>query len=143
MNIERIYKTFKKSITYILLLGMAIVVASTTIELLYILFTDLIEPPGFLLGISELYSLFGMFLMVIIAMELMSSVYVTLKDDRLHLEVMFLVAITAVTRKILVIDPSTMDPMFLIGIGILVAALSWGYVHTKELNSDSSESDSG
>jgi len=44
---------------------------------------------------------------------------------------MFLVAITAVTRKILIVDPKTMDSMYLIGIALLVAALGWAYVHTK------------
>ncbi len=134
MNFKTVYEIYRRIITYALLLAMGIVVASATIELWSILITKLVEPPGFLLGLSELYELFGMILMVIIAIELMSSVHVYLKHESAHLEVMFLVAITAVTRKILLIDPKTMDPMFLIGVALLIAALAWGYVHTKAAN---------
>ncbi len=78
MNFEIVYEKFRQIITYVLLLAMAVVVASSTIELIYVLVIDLMSPPGFMLGLSELYELFGMFLMVIIAIELMSSVHVYL-----------------------------------------------------------------
>ena len=52
---------------------------------------------------------------------------------------MFLVGITAVIRKILIVDPKTMDSMYLVGVALLIAALAWGYVHTKE--STNSEQD--
>ena len=61
---------------------------------------DLLKPPGLLIDLSELYDTFGLFLLVLIAIELMGSVYIYLKDESLHLEIMFLVAITAVTRKL-------------------------------------------
>jgi uncharacterized membrane protein (DUF373 family) len=41
---------------------------------------------------------------------------------------MFLIAITAVTRKIVILDIKSMDPIVLIGLALLIGALSWGYV---------------
>lgn len=78
-----------------------------------------------------------MFLLVLIAIELMGSVYIYLKDESLHLEIMFLVAITAVTRKIVVLDSGETDALYLMGLALLIAALSWGYIavvraHKKE-----------
>lgn len=132
MSFDIVVEKFKRLITYVLLIGMAVVVASATIELIYTLILNLIEPPGLMLGLGELHEVFGLFLLVLIAIELMSSVHVYLIDESLHLEVMFLVAITAVIRKVLIVDPETMDSMYLIGIALLVASLAWGYVYTKE-----------
>ena len=78
-----------------------------------------------------------MFLLVLIPIELMGSVYIYLKDEVLHLEIMFLVAITAVTRKIVVLDSGETDALYLMGLALLIAALSWGYIavvraHKKE-----------
>ncbi len=78
-----------------------------------------------------------MFLLVLIAIELMGSLYIYLKDESLHLEIMFLVAITAVTRKIVVLDSGETDALYLMGLALLIAALSWGYIavvraHKKE-----------
>lgn len=132
MSFDIVVEKFKRLVTYVLLIGMAVVVASATIELIYTLILNLIEPPGLMLGLGELHEVFGLFLLVLIAIELMSSVHVYLRDESLHLEVMFLVAITAVIRKILIVDPETMDSMYLIGVALLVASLTWGYVYTKE-----------
>jgi len=78
-----------------------------------------------------------LFLLVLIPIELMGSVYIYLKDEVLHLEIMFLVAITAVTRKIVVLDSGETDALYLMGLALLIAALSWGYIvvvraHKKE-----------
>lgn len=128
-QIEFIYERFTKTITLLLLVGMAVVVTAATFELLYGLVIDLIEPPGVMLGLTELYDTFGMFLLILIAIELMSSVYIYLKHEELHLEIMFIVAITAVTRKIIITDLKALDPMYIIGLALLVATLSWGYVY--------------
>ncbi len=127
-RIELAYRRFTFIVSCVLLIGMAVVITASTIELIYGLIVDLIEPPGLLLGLDELYDTFGLFLLVLLAIELMSSVFHYLKDETLHLEIMFVIAITAITRKVIVTDIKDLDPMFTIGLALLVAALSWGYV---------------
>ena len=85
------------------------------------------DPPGFFLGVSELLDVFGLFLMVLIGLELMTSIHMYLDDHRIHAEMMFLVALTAVTRKIVIMDTGSIEPMLVFGIGFLVVALSVGY----------------
>ena len=106
---------------------MGVVVASGTIEVAYEIVTSLIDPPGFFLGVSELFDVFGLFLMVLIGLELMTSIHMYLDDHRIHAEMMFLVALTAVTRKIVIMDSSVMDPMLIFSIGFLIIALAAGY----------------
>ncbi len=122
-----IFHKAEKIIAIVLLVLMGVVVASGTIEVAYEIVTSLIDPPGFFLGVSELFDVFGLFLMVLIGLELMTSIHMYLDDHRIHAEMMFLVALTAVTRKIVIMDSSVMDPMLIFSIGFLVIALAAGY----------------
>jgi len=122
-----IFHKAEKIIAIVLLVLMGVVVASGTIEVAYEIVTSLIDPPGFFLGVSELFDVFGLFLMVLIGLELMTSIHMYLDDHRIHAEMMFLVALTAVTRKIVIMDSSSMDPMLIFSIGFLVIALASGY----------------
>ncbi len=122
-----IFHKAEKIIAIVLLLLMGVVVASGTIEVAYEIVTSLIDPPGFFLGVSELFDVFGLFLMVLIGLELMTSIHMYLDDHRIHAEMMFLVALTAITRKIVIMDSSVADPMLIFSIGFLVIALAAGY----------------
>ena len=122
-----IFHQAEKFIAIVLLILMGVVVASGTIEIAHEIVTSLIDPPGFFLGVSELFDVFGLFLMVLIGLELMTSIHMYLDDHRIHAEMMFLVALTAVTRKIVIMDSSVMDPMLIFSIGFLVIALAAGY----------------
>ncbi len=122
-----IFGKTEKIIATVLLVLMGVVVASGTIEVAYEIVTSLIDPPGFFLGVSELFDVFGLFLMVLIGLELMTSIHMYLDDHRIHAEMMFLVALTAITRKIVIMDSSVMDPMLIFSIGFLIIALAAGY----------------
>ena len=132
MNIDNIFKYFEKTISLMLMLLMGVVVITSTLELGLILYKDLINPPGLFLGISELFELFGLFMMVLIAIELMSSIHAYFINKTLYIEMMFLIAITAVTRKIVVVDSKATDPMTLIGIAAILIALVAGYYVVKK-----------
>jgi len=131
MDQKNIFKQFEKIIAGILVVLMGVVVISATFELAHHLFMDVTRPPGLFLGMEEQFKLFGMFMMVLIAIELMSSIYMYLQDKVAYLEIMFLIAITAVTRKIVIMDAKTIDPMTTIGIAALLAALVAGYYVVK------------
>jgi uncharacterized membrane protein (DUF373 family) len=122
-----IFGKIERIIAIALLILMGIVVASATVEVAYEIVTGLMDPPGFFLGVSELFEVFGLFLMVLIGLELMTSIHMYLDDQKIHAEMMFLVALTAVTRKIVIMDSSVMDPMLVFSIGFLVITLASGF----------------
>ncbi len=126
-NRVKVFQKAERVIAISLLVLMGVVVASATVEVGYEIVTGLMEPPGFFLGVSELLDVFGLFLMVLIGLELMTSVHMYLEDHRIHAEMMFLVALTAITRKIVIMDTASMEPMLVFGIGFLVIALAGGY----------------
>lgn len=139
MDIDKVFSGFEKIISLILVVLMGLVVISATLELGSILFKSFMESPGLFLGIGELFDLFGMFMMVLIAIELMSSIYVYCTNKVVYLEMMFLIAITAVTRKIVVLDAKAIEPIAVIGIAAILAALVAGYYVVKKHQARSDE----
>ena len=129
-----IFDKVERGIAIALLVLMTIVVASGVLEVGYVVFTDLFRPPGFFLGVEDLFDIFGLFLMVLIGLELMTSIKMYFDDNMIHAEIMFLVAITAVARKVVILDAKAIDPMTVFAIAALVLALSGGYYFLKKKN---------
>ena len=123
----KVFDEIEKYISYALLGLMVVIVAFSTFEVGYEIFTNILEPPGFFLGVADLFELFGLFLMVLIGLELMTAIRMFLKDHTIHAELMLLVAITAITRKVVILDAKAIDPLTVFAIGFLLFALCGGY----------------
>jgi uncharacterized membrane protein (DUF373 family) len=120
-------KIFEKVIVLTLLALMMVAVLVSTVELAVILFQELMRPPIFLLNIEEMLEVFGFFLMVLIGVELLESIKAYLEEDRVHAEVVFLVAIVAMSRKVIIVDYKEIAPEMLYGIAAVIIALASGY----------------
>ena len=118
---------FERAITHTLLVLMAGVVLLATIELAWILVKDVLTPPYFLLDVHELLELFGLFLLVLIGIELLHSVKTFILRREIHLESVLTVAMIAVARKIIVLEPKEWPEGTLLGLAALVLALSISY----------------
>ena len=127
----RYFEKFEEIISRALLVMMAAVVLLTTIELGWILAKDVLTPPVFLLEIGEILELFGMFLLVLIGIELMHSVKIFIKRREIHLEAMLVVALVAVARKVIVLEPKELAPEAVLGLAALALALTVGYYLVK------------
>ena len=125
-----VYK-FEYFIVLALLIMMMIALLASTIELAVILVDQLFEPPKYLLDVKEMLTVFAFFLMVLIGLELVESIKMYLEDDVIHVEVVVLVAIIAVARKIIVIDYYSLSYQILFGIAALMLTLSVSYFLLK------------
>ena len=120
-----------------LLVLMLLVVVASSIELAIIIVQAALEnrvsdePAYLILDINELLSIFGFFLLVLIGLELLASVKMYLEDDIVHVELVMLIALIAVSRKIIVIDYAKIDGITVLGIAALVLVLSVGYYLMK------------
>ena len=88
-----------------------------------------------LLDINELLRIFGFFLLVLISLELLATVRMYIQDDMIHVELVMVVALIAVSRKIIVLDYSKTDAITVLGIAALIIALSAGYYLMKRSHS--------
>ncbi len=123
----KFFDQLEKYAAYALLVLMAVIVLSATLEVAYEIATNMFEPPGFFIGVRDLFEIFGLLLMVLIGLELMTSIRMYLNDHSIHAELMLLVAITAITRKIVILDSTETEQMVLFGIGFIILALTAGY----------------
>lgn len=129
--LDRLHR-FERIITVCLTLLMALVVLLATIELAWIIGKDVFSPPMFLLEIEELLDIFGLFLLVLIGVELLETIKTYLKENVIHVEVVFPLAIIAITRKVIILDVKQTPGITLIGIACIILALSAGYYLLKK-----------
>jgi uncharacterized membrane protein (DUF373 family) len=127
---------FQKAILIALIWMMGLVVLLATFELLYIIFMDLVAPPIVLLGIDGLLEIFGYFLLVLIGIELLETFKIYLEENVINVQVVLLVAIIAIARKVIVLDVKALPSITLIGIGFILIALSVGYYLVKKSQLD-------
>ena len=141
--IKSIVSKFEFFIVLALLLMMMIALSASTIELGFILVEQLLEPPMLLLDVKEMLTVFAFFLMVLIGLELVESIKMYLEEDVIHVEVVVLVAIIAVARKIIVIDYYSVSYEILLSIAALMIVLSAGYFLLKRATVPSRSEESG
>jgi len=124
--LDKVIEKFEFAVTLALLLMMALIVVGSVVELARIMFIELVDGPVYLFQLQDIIGFLGFFLVVLIALELMESVWVYVKDHTIHVKVMFEIAIIAVTRKIILLEPGS-EPLYLLGIAALVISLAGGY----------------
>lgn len=124
-------KYFERGIIYALIILMVIVVGLSTIRLGWRIVEELMKPPFMLLNIDQLFSVFGFFLMILIGMELLESLRAYIREDQIHVEVVFTIALIAVARKVVTLDMTKIEPLTLIGIAFVLLALAVGYYLIK------------
>ena len=127
-------KRFEKIIVYALLIMMALTIFLATIDLGWILVKDIFSPPLFLVSVNELLEIFGMFLLVLIGIELLETVKTYSAESKVHLEVVFMVAMIAVARKVIILDLKEVSNLTLMGLAAVILALSVGYYLIKRNN---------
>ena len=117
------------NVTLLNMLGLVVVLA--TVDLGWLIIKDILTPPVFLLDVAELLELFGAFLLVMIGLELLGTVKTYITKKTIHVEVVLLVAIIAIARKVVILEPKEMDGTHLLGIAAIIFALSAGYYFVR------------
>ena len=80
--------------------------------------------------------------MVLIGLELLESIKAYLQEDRVHAEVVFLVALVAISRKVIILDYKEVASKTLYGMAALIVALGIGFFLVRRaLHSRSGDSE--
>lgn len=83
----------------ILAILMTFVILWGVIDVAWVLYQKLIEPPFMLLTISDILATFGAFMAVLIAIEIFVNITVYLQDDIIHVKIVMATALMAIARK--------------------------------------------
>jgi len=124
---------FERWIVAALTVMMGLTILLATIELAWLIIKDVITPPIVFLEIHELLDIFGLFLLVLLGIELISTLKAYLTQNEVHVEVVFAVALIAVGRKVIILDVEKLSSLSLIGIASIILSLSIGYFLVKRV----------
>jgi uncharacterized membrane protein (DUF373 family) len=131
-----IVNKFEKFVYAVLMALLMLVLIGSLLDLVWLLYTAFIyETPG-LLETHELIAVLGAFLLVLIGVELLDTIKAYFRENTIHVEIVVLLAIIAVARKVILLDPSGMNGnefgFELMGIGVIVVGLAGGYYLLKK-----------
>ncbi|MGD1900284.1 MAG: phosphate-starvation-inducible PsiE family protein [Phormidesmis sp.] len=84
---------------------------------------------------STLLDIFGLFLSVLIALEIMENITAYLKKHVVQVELVIVTSLTAVARKIIILDLKEVTGVSLIGLSVAILALSISYLIVRSVHS--------
>jgi len=128
---------FERFVYAVLMILLMVVLGFSIVELCWLVVTSLSNPPPLLLENHELTNLLGVFLLILIGIELLDTIKAYFKENAIHFEIVILLAIIAVARKVILLDPaSAPQPEFigfeLVGIGVVILGLAGAYFLIKK-----------
>jgi uncharacterized membrane protein (DUF373 family) len=128
-------RKFEKVMYITLIILLAGVILFSIAELVWILFESLFQTTVYRLDNYELLSVFGFFLLVVIGIELLDTLKAYLQENVIHVEIVILVAVIAIARKVIILDPEFSDGVLMAGLGVIVIGLGVAYYLIKKANS--------
>lgn len=116
-------KLFERIVILALILMMVVVILLATAQLGWSIFQDIVTPPV-LLAVDEVMDIFGLFLLVLIGVELLETIRAYLSEHVVHVEIVLEVGLIAIARKLIILDVKDLPSLTLIGIAALILALA-------------------
>lgn len=124
----KLFKQYERLMTQLLMVMLAIAIGLGTLDLGWIIFQDVLKPPFLMLNADQLLDIFGLFMLVIIGIELLETIMKTyLIKGKPHFEVVLSVAIIAIARKVIILDFKKIDSPTMFGIAAIILSLTVGY----------------
>jgi uncharacterized membrane protein (DUF373 family) len=118
----------------LLSIAMVGVLFFTVFDLGVFLFFALFIPPGDRSEKTFLIEVFGLFLNILIALEIMENITAYLRKHVVQVELVFITALIAGARKIIILDLAKVSGDQLIGLGVAILSLAIGYWIMRQMN---------
>jgi uncharacterized membrane protein (DUF373 family) len=131
-----IVNKFEKGVYAVLMILLMLVLFGSMLDLVWLLYNALLVTTPTLLETRELIAVLGAFLLVLIGVELLDTIKAYFSENTIHVEIVVLLAIIAVARKVILLDPTGITAFEfgfeLMGIGVIVVGLAAGYYLIKK-----------
>ncbi len=127
----------EKIVSKLLSIGMIVVIFIAIAQLSYALVEKLlitIERPNNESFNTTLFELFGLFLNVLIALEILENITAYLRKHVIQVELVIVTSLIAVARKIIILDLEKKGSDDLIALAVAVLSLSIGYFIVHQTN---------
>lgn len=106
---------------------MTVIIVLGVADVGWTLYQKLLEPPRFILTISDILATFGAFMAVLIAIEIFENITLYLRNDVIHVKIVMATALMAIARKVIILDYNELSPGYVWGTAGVVLAMSIGY----------------
>jgi len=116
----------ERLISKVLSVGMVGVILILLGDLGFVLIQELRKSPAGIFG-QGLIVIFGSFLNILIALELLENITAYLRKHVVQVELVIVTALIAVARKLIIFDFSKGTSLDLVGLGVAILALSIAY----------------
>lgn len=143
MRESPLLKRFERGVTLALTVMMGLVITLAIIELGYVLVVDIVSAPVLILEIDELLELFGLFLLVMVGLELLETLKGYASTAVVRVEVVLVAAFIAVGRKVVTLDLKETSALSLLGLAALLIALAGAYYLLRRTHPASPDIDEG
>lgn len=111
----------------VLAIAMTAVIVLGVVDVFYVLYQRLMEPPMYMLEITDILATFGAFMAVLIAIEIFVNITIYLREDVIHVKIVLATALMAVARKVIILDFYEVEMLQVFALAALVLAMSVGY----------------
>jgi len=116
----------EKFVAKVLSIALVVVIFASIFDLGRFLIQELFFLNTSLLG-KNLFNVFGLFLNVLIALELLENLGGYLRKNVIQVELVIVTAMIAIARKIIILDMEKMAALDLVGLGVSMFALAGSY----------------
>jgi uncharacterized membrane protein (DUF373 family) len=124
--IQFLNRTIRLGVKFMALL-MVVVILFGIVDIVFVLYEKLADPPFFQLTINELLETFGAFMAVLIAIEIFLNITLYIRSDVIPVKLVVATALMAIARKIIVFDYKHLDPEYVSASALVVLALGVTY----------------
>jgi uncharacterized membrane protein (DUF373 family) len=114
---------FERSVAFALLVLLVIVVTLATAELAGLVVRDVRLATNALLETEKMLELFGAFLLVLVGMELLTSLKEYVRNGAVRAETVLEVALIALAQKVIILNPRA-NPLEHLGLAALILSLA-------------------
>ena len=128
---RQILEVLEKALLYVLMALMAVLLVIATLDLIWGIVLAVAGPPLVFTTLDALLELFGMFLLVLVGLELLDTIKAYVKEHVVHAEIVILAAMIAVARKAITLDFKVIAPATPFGIAALLLSLATAYFLVK------------
>ncbi len=133
MNINNVIKPFEAMLLIGIILVLCVTLLGAFVDIAYVIYENIIvKPPVFVIDTDGLMDLFSLILLLLIGLELIETIKAYLKDHEVHVELIVLVAIIAIARKVVVWDFNRYDHQQLYSLAAMILALGLTYFLVKK-----------
>ncbi len=133
---ETLLTKAQKLIAFTLGILLIVVVALSTVHLGVLIAQEIWKTPRFLIPVQGLLEIFSFFLLILIGLELLETLKAYLKKDVVHVRLVLEVALIAIARKIIVLEPSSVAASAMFGVAALIFALAVAFYLERQTRRD-------